>query len=92
MRVCEKLKIGRSKKPWDRVVLSVKWWEGPDPKEGDGLETSTGRRYLILGVRLNRYGIMSALECIVLPKGETIDGEVFQWRWSKRGRRVHSGV
>lgn len=80
------------KRAWDRTLLTVKFWDGPEPEPGDGLETSTGRRYLILRLKFGRaqngrLGPLRALECLVLPKGEPIKGRIFQWEWSPRRRR-----
>ncbi len=76
------------KPPWSRTVLTVNFWTGPEPQSGDGLETSTGRRYLILRVARKRTGELRALECLVLPKNEPIPGRVFEWAWSPRRRRA----
>lgn len=70
------------KQAWDRTKLSVLFWEGQPAQAGDGLETTTGRRYLIIAVRGR------ILECLVLPKGEPAPGTIFQWRWAKRARRI----
>jgi hypothetical protein len=80
------------KKPWDRTILTVHFWTATEPSPGDGLETSTGRRYLILRLKFGRprnarLGPLRALECLVLPKGEPIEGTVFRWLWSPRKRR-----
>jgi len=78
---------------WDPVKLTVRWWKGRLPRAGDGLETSTGRRYLILKVvRRKNDGYrrpacrIAVLECLVLPKGEPISGRVFDWQWAQRTR------
>ena len=76
------------KPPWSRTVLTVNFWTGPEPQSGDGLETSTGRRYLILRVARKRTGELRALECLVLPKNEPIPGRGFEWAWSPRRRRA----
>lgn len=65
---------------WDPVTLTRHWWDGPEPVAGDGLKTARGRRYLILSVRGKQ------LKCLVLPKDAPIEGQVFEWQWSKRTR------
>ena len=87
------------KRAWDPTTLTVNFWNGPDPEAGDGLETSTGRRYLIVRLKYGRWtrtaqgetvthrrGPLRALECIVLPRDERIDGTIFRWEWSQRTR------
>lgn len=70
------------KRPWDRVKLTVKWWHGTKPVEGDELHTTTGRRYLILSVKPKRF------ICLVLPKdAQVTEGTVFQWTWARREKR-----
>ncbi len=69
------------KRAWDPVTLTRIWWDGPEPRPGDGLVTKTGRKYLILEVKGKR------LHCMVLPKEETIDGRTFEWTWAERKRR-----
>lgn len=80
------------KRPWDRTVLSVHFWKGTEPSPGDGLETSTGRRYQILRLKFGRpqkgrLGPPRALECVVLPPGTPIEGTLFRWTWSPRKRK-----
>lgn len=81
-------------RPWDPVKLSVHWWEGEHPVAGHGLETSSGRRYLIQRVLYGRAigetkGPLRALECVVLPKDDNqVPGQLFPWRWSPRHRRA----
>lgn len=82
------------KRAWERSVLSVLWWDGQPPMPGDAVETSTGRRYLILRLRFGRaptgsgkLGPLRALETVVLPKGEPVDGKIHQWRWAPRTRK-----
>lgn len=74
------------KREWEPTVLTVNFWEGTKPEPGDGLETSTGRRYLIQSVRLRPNGQPKALQCVVLPKGEPVPGSVHPWSWSPRRR------
>ena len=63
-----------------RVTLTRVDWEGQDPKHGDVLETSTGRRYEIVTVKGKR------ITCRVVPSDAwLIEGAtVIQWRWAKR--------
>lgn len=75
------------KQPWDPTKLTVNFWDGPEPQPGDGLETSTGRRYLILALKRRRDGSLRALECIVLPASESVSGRLFSWSWSPRRRK-----
>lgn len=75
------------KRTWDPTTLTVHFWTGIDPNPGDGLETSTGRRYLILRVKRSSENKIRALECLVLPKGEPIEGRLFSWVWSPRRRK-----
>lgn len=80
------------KRAWDATVLTVNYWSGPEPEPGDGLETSTGRRYLILRLKFGRpvrgkLGRLRALECVVLPPKTPIEGRIFQWTWSSRRRK-----
>ena len=75
------------KRAWEPAVLSVNFWTGPAPVAGDGLETSTGRRYLIQRVMVKRDGSLKALHCVVLPKGEPVPGTLHPWSWSPRTRR-----
>ena len=65
--------------------MPVNWWYGPPPQPGDGLQTSTGRKYLILKVRAA--GSKMKLDCLVLPKSETVPGTMFGWEWSPRRRK-----
>lgn len=84
------------KRAWDPAVLTVLWWHGEEPRVGDVLETSTGRRYLIQRCRLSRpfkergkiRTKIRAFETVVLPKGVPLErGEkVFRWEWGKRQR------
>jgi len=66
------------KQAWDETKLTRLWWHGQEPVPGDGLRTSTGRTYLILEVRGR------TLRCLVLPRGEPVDGTVFEWAWARR--------
>lgn len=76
------------KQPWDLTLLTVHFWHGKPPAIGDGLETSTGRRYLIYAIHHKRDGTtLRALECVVLPKGDPIDGKIHPWQWSPRRSR-----
>lgn len=69
------------KRPGDPCKLTRLWWHGAEPVPGDGLQTKTGRRYLILDVRGR------TLDCLVLNKDEPIAGTVFEWEWGKRIKR-----
>lgn len=69
------------KAEWDRTRLTVKWWHGERPRPGDGLRTRTGRQYLVLAV------CEKALDCLVIPRDEKIEGRVFDWEWAPRRRR-----
>lgn len=69
------------------VRLSVHFWDGPAPVLGDVLETSRGRRYLIIEIKHKRDGALSTLRCIVLPPDADVTGTVFEWRWMDRSRR-----
>lgn len=62
----------------DPITLTRAWWDGPEPNTGDILRTTTGRQYAILDVRDKK------LDCMVIPKDETTDGQVFDWTWAKR--------
>jgi len=79
------------KRAWERSVLSVLWWDGLAPMPGDAVETSTGRRYLVLRLRFGRstrpgkLGPLRALETLVLPKGEPVEGKIHRWTWARRG-------
>jgi hypothetical protein len=74
--------------PWDRTRLSVRVWHGPLPDSGDELMTTTGRRYLVVAVRMSRDGQIAALDCLVLPANEPATaGRVFDWTWSPRRSR-----
>lgn len=88
------------KRAWDKAVLTVLWWHGPDPEIGDVLETSTGRRYLVQRFRLSRpvkgRTKIRAFETVVLPKDDRLPKgtRVFKWQWGKRTRslRVFRGM
>lgn len=95
------------KRAWDPAVLTVLFWEGPDPAIGDVLETRTGRRYQITRFRLSRpfkengrtRTKIKAFETVVLPKDAKIEPQqtVHGWQWGKRlkrapGRRVFRGM
>lgn len=74
---------------WDPVKLSVKWWDNDLPSQGDGLQTASGRRYLILGLKFSRDGrTLRALQCLVLPPEEPIEGKIFSWEWAPRRRKA----
>lgn len=75
------------KRAWDPTVLTVNFWAATKPEPGDGLETTTGRRYLIQSIKWKPDGSPKALHCIVLPKGEPIEGTVHAWLWSARKRK-----
>ena len=89
------------KRAWDPAVLTVLWWSGDEPKVGDVLKTSTGRRYWIQRIRYGRdcrtvigkvvtvrRGVIRAFETVVLPKDERVRGRVFDWQWGKRTKCV----
>jgi len=65
-------------------IIKLRWtfWVGPLPQSGDGLETRTGRRYLILQVRGH------TLHCQVIAPGEAVPGTCFRWQWNARPGRV----
>ena len=73
----------------DPTTLTVHYWDGAHPVPGDGLETGTGRRYMIQAVKLREKGArtVGTLECVVLPKDESIPGVLHTWSWSPRLRR-----
>ncbi len=81
------------KRAWQRAVLPVRWWQGPEPEPGDALETSTGRRYLIVRLKFGRQvtpgklGALRALDTVVLPQDEPVEGKTHAWTWAHRGRR-----
>lgn len=76
----------------ERVRLRVLWWEYPvRPREGDVLETSTGRLYLVVevhGPQPSEAVRPWTLTCYVIPpnyvapKGAT----VYRWSWARRAR------
>jgi hypothetical protein len=69
------------KRVGDLVTLRRAFWDGPEPRPGDELRTSTGRRYLIRQIRGR------ALDCVVVPLDAELAGQVFWWRWSPRRPR-----
>lgn len=59
------------------VSLRWRWWYAQElPHAGDHLVTSTGRRYLIVGVEGKR------LECIVIDKDKRPDAGALEFSWS----------
>lgn len=64
------------------VILHYRWWYGQElPAPGDHLVTSTGRRYLILGVEGKR------LDCLVVDRDARPDPGQMEFRWSWAVRR-----
>lgn len=74
------------------VPLTYDWrGEGPPPEEGDVLQTQTGRRYLLVGVRrvkTSKPVVRLKIEGLVLDPGERPEGEhrVFELLWNRRCR------
>ena len=76
------------KKPGETCKLAYRW-EGDTaygPRLGDVLETSTGRRYIILealGVRSMK------LKVLVMRKGDAPppDSRTYEFKWDKREKK-----
>lgn len=67
------------KPPWSQVTLR---WYGDVPEFGVVMETSTGRRYQVIGIKGR------AVQCLVLPPDAPIDGPVMEMYWVKRQKRT----
>lgn len=73
--------MARGAPPWAQVKLRVT--DGPIPDVGVELRmVTTGRRYQVIGVRGR------ALQVIVLPPEAPVQGEVWDWQWTARKRRM----
>ena len=93
----------RKARAWDQVKLPVHWWHGARPKPGDGLITSTGRRYLVQEVVMRKNDTIHRkhkeevryLKCVVLPDDDSIagiddvPGKWYTWEWARRSPSNH---
>jgi hypothetical protein len=75
----------------DRVRLRALWWDGPLPRAGDMLETSTGRRYLIQQVGSTAPSF--TLHCVVVPDDCALPPghKLFRWTWTRKALRRPKG-
>lgn len=74
------------------VTLRYHWRGkvGKEPREGDVLQTTTGRRYLILsdGGGAGQVGGMKLTVLVMHEDDLTPSGvRVYEFRWDKRGKR-----
>lgn len=75
--------------PGETCKLRYRWEGAPGdrPKDGDVLETGTGRRYLILKIK-NASGSMR-LEVLVMHENDELPtgARVHEFRWDKREKK-----
>jgi hypothetical protein len=75
-----------------KVNLSYRWKGDPTkwPRKGDVLKTSTGRRYMILGIGDRRSATSPMrLEALVLNKDDKVPrgARIYEFKWDTRERR-----
>lgn len=79
-------------KPGETARLTYDWTgEGPPPREGDVLKTSTGRRYLVVSLRTVASSVSPcrlAIRGLVLAAGDEPEGpyRTYPLQWNRRSR------